>query len=179
MSRHNKKGTMLTVSRLSAGATRGWVSSGDEVTRCALGRAGSRACKREGDGATPIGTWTLERVLYRADRLLRPRTGLPIDVIRSYDGWCDAPADKNYNRAVSLPYPASAERFWRDDHVYDLVVILSHNRRPRMRGCGSAIFIHLARPGYTPTEGCIALAERDLRRLLAVCGRGSVIRIRP
>jgi L,D-peptidoglycan transpeptidase YkuD (ErfK/YbiS/YcfS/YnhG family) len=119
----------------------------------------------------------LRLVLYRSDRIFRPRTGLPIKVIRKSDGWCDAPADRNYNRAVRLPYPASNEHLHRADSVYDLIVVLSHNERPRVRGHGSAIFIHIARPGYTPTEGCIALSRRDLLHVLALCGRGCCIRV--
>ena len=86
--------------------------------------------------------------------------------IRRHDGWCDAPADRNYNRPVRLPYAASAERLWREDELYDVVVILNYNVRPRSRGRGSAIFMHVARPGYAPTEGCIALARGHLLRLL-------------
>ena len=94
------------------------------------------------------------------------RTALPVRAIRRRDGWCDAPADRNYNRPVRLPYPASAERLWREDALYDLVVVLDYNERPRVRGRGSAIFMHVAKPGYAPTEGCIALARPHLVRLL-------------
>jgi L,D-peptidoglycan transpeptidase YkuD (ErfK/YbiS/YcfS/YnhG family) len=92
---------------------------------------------------------------------------LPTRPVGRRDGWCDATGDRNYNRRVTHPYPVSAERLWRDDHVYDIVIVTSHNMRPRVQGGGSAVFMHLARPGYTPTEGCVALGERDLRLLLA------------
>lgn len=95
------------------------------------------------------------------------------------DGWCDAPSDRNYNRPVQLPYPASTERMWRDDGLYDVVGILDHNARPRMRGRGSAIFLHVARDGYRPTEGCVALSRRDLMRVLAIVGRGAKLIVRP
>jgi L,D-peptidoglycan transpeptidase YkuD (ErfK/YbiS/YcfS/YnhG family) len=155
----------------SAGSSRGTTLVAGVPLPSGLGRCGRRARKREGDGATPIGTWALVEVLYRADRIGRPRTALPIRALRPDDGWCDASGDRNYNRAVRHPYPASAERLWRQDHVYDLIVVLSHNRLPRVQGMGSAVFIHLARIGYSPTEGCIALSEPDLRRLLANAGR--------
>lgn len=122
--------------------------------------------KREGDGATPIGCWPILRVLFRPDRLGRPRTALPVSPLRQTDGWCDDPGDRNYNRRVKLPYPARCERLWRGDHLYDVVVVLGYNIRPRMRGKGSAIFMHLARPGYAPTDGCIALERRHLLLLL-------------
>ena len=134
---------------------------------CAIGRGGRRPKQREGDGITPLGRWPVREVLYRADRIIRPRTTLPVKTIRPDDGWCDAPTDGNYNRPVKLPYPVSHERLWRDDSLYDLVVVLGYNDRPRSLARGSAIFMHLARPGYTPTAGCIALSRPDMLILLA------------
>jgi L,D-peptidoglycan transpeptidase YkuD (ErfK/YbiS/YcfS/YnhG family) len=116
-------------------------------------------------------------VLYRADRCQRPLTGLPVAVISPADGWCDAIADRNYNRRVRHPYPASAEALWRSDGLYDVVVVLDCNRRPRIRGRGSAIFMHVARPGFEPTEGCIALRRADLLHVLAALKRGARIHI--
>ena len=147
------------------------------IWRCALGRAGILARKCEGDGGTPAGRWRLRQALYRPDRIARPRTALPVRAIKVNDGWCDAPGDRNYNRLVPLPYKASAERLWRDDPLYDLVVVLGVNDQPRMRGRGSAIFLHSARPGYAPTEGCVALRQRDLLRVLERCDRHSRIEI--
>jgi L,D-peptidoglycan transpeptidase YkuD (ErfK/YbiS/YcfS/YnhG family) len=151
---------------------------GREV-RAALGKGGllPAAEKREGDGASPIGRWPLRRVLYRPDKGPAPQTSLPIEAIGPHDGWCDAPPDPAYNRPVTLPYPASAERLWRDDDVYDLVVILGHNDDPVVPGAGSAIFLHLARPDYAPTEGCVALARADLQALLAEAKPGDVVEI--
>jgi L,D-peptidoglycan transpeptidase YkuD (ErfK/YbiS/YcfS/YnhG family) len=140
---------------------------------CALGRTGTKALKREGDGATPRGRFTILRVLYNAGRIRRPRTLLPLMPIAKSGGWCDAPQDRNYNRPVSLPYGASAEPLWRDDGVYDLVAVLDYNVVPRVRHAGSAIFMHVARAGFPPTEGCIALRRTDLQRLLARVRRGA------
>ena len=156
----------LQVQALSQRATRGRLNIAGRTFPCALGRSGSRALKREGDGGTPIGLWPLVRVLYRRDRIQRPRTSLPVKAIRSNDGWCDASLDLNYNRPVRLPYPASTEQLWRQDAVYDIVVVLDHNTRPRNRGGGSAIFMHLARPDFSPTEGCIALSLSAMRHVL-------------
>jgi L,D-peptidoglycan transpeptidase YkuD (ErfK/YbiS/YcfS/YnhG family) len=168
-----------TVMGLSAAASRGIVKLGGLAFPCALGRSGRSLRKREGDGATPVGCWRLTVALYRSDRVGRPRTRLPVRRICPGDGWCDAPADRNYNRPVRHPYPASAERLWREDGLYDLVVVLSHNVRPRVRGAGSAVFVHLARPGYRPTEGCIALRREHLLRLLQRLGLGARICVRP
>jgi L,D-peptidoglycan transpeptidase YkuD (ErfK/YbiS/YcfS/YnhG family) len=162
---------------LSASSPRGWLRLGGLKFPCALGRTGCRARKREGDGATPVGRWRIRAVLYRPDRVRRPRTLLPVLPIRPYDGWCDAPADRNYNRPVRHPYPASAERLWRADALYDVVVVLSCNDRPRVRGRCSAIFMHVARPGYAPTEGCIALARPHLLRLLERLGPRSEVAV--
>ncbi len=137
--------------------------------RCALGRSGVRKDKREGDGATPAGRFALRRVLYRADRGQAPPTHLPIVPLAEDDGWCDAANDPAYNRPVRLPYSASAEALWRCDGLYDIVVVLGHNDQPVIPGRGSAIFLHLARNDYAPTEGCMALAEADLRALLTRC----------
>lgn len=158
---------------------RGLIHFGPRQLACALGSAGPAPCKREGDGATPAGRWKMRYILYRADRTARPISSLPVRALRPRDGWCDQPGDRNYNRPVTMPYNASAENMWRDDHIYDLLVVLDHNSRPRIRGKGSAIFIHLARPGYTPTQGCIALNPHDLRLLLEACRPGTGLNILP
>jgi L,D-peptidoglycan transpeptidase YkuD (ErfK/YbiS/YcfS/YnhG family) len=161
---------LATLRMPCSNATRGWLKLGNLTFPCALGRTGIHVRKREGDGATPAGTWPLVCVLYRADRVRRPRTVLPTRPLRLEDGWCDAPGDRNYNRLVKHPYPASAERLWRADGLYDVLVVLDYNEHPRVRGKGSAIFMHVARSGYAPTEGCIALTRVHLVRLLERLG---------
>jgi L,D-peptidoglycan transpeptidase YkuD (ErfK/YbiS/YcfS/YnhG family) len=170
---------IVTASGLSAAAPRGVVRLGVLNLPCALGKRGRRTRKLEGDGATPIGCWKLVRVLYRADRIRRPATRLPVKSIGRSDGWCDAPADRNYNRFVRLPYGASAESLWRTDNLYDVVVVLSHNSTPRVRGGGSAIFMHIAKAGYAPTEGCIALRREHLLMLLRHLGVHAALRVLP
>ncbi|MEI9891460.1 MAG: L,D-transpeptidase family protein [Caulobacteraceae bacterium] len=152
---------------------------GHEV-RAAIGRGGFLPAgeKREGDGAGPIGAWPIRRVLYRPDKLGPPKTGLPTQAIRRTTAGATPPLDEAYNHPVTLPYPASAERMWRDDHVYDLVVVLGHNDDPTVPDAGSAIFLHLARPDYSPTEGCVALARPDLEALLAAAKPGDLLEIR-
>jgi L,D-peptidoglycan transpeptidase YkuD (ErfK/YbiS/YcfS/YnhG family) len=144
--------------------------------RAALGRGGIRAGKQEGDGATPAAAMALRRVLYRADRLDRPRAAVPVEPTAPDDGWCDDVSDAAYNRRVRLPYPGRHEELWRRDELYDVVGLLAWNDEPVLRGRGSAIFLHVARPDYAPTEGCVALARRDLLTLLAAgCGGVSVL----
>jgi L,D-peptidoglycan transpeptidase YkuD (ErfK/YbiS/YcfS/YnhG family) len=135
--------------------------------RCCVGCGGIREHKQEGDGATPAGLLPLRRVLFRADRGPAPRTALPVEPISAFDGWCDDPADAQYNRPVRLPYPAHHEELWRQDGLYDVVGVLGWNDGPVVRGFGSAIFLHIARPDYSATEGCVALSAPDLRAVLA------------
>lgn len=149
--------------------------------RAAIGKGGLKPAgeKREGDGASPIGVWPLRRLLYRPDKGAPPSTALPSAPIGPDDGWCDSPLDPAYNRPVTLPYETSAERMWRDDGLYDLVVVLGHNDDPVIPGAGSAIFLHLARADYSPTDGCVALARADLEALLAQAQLGDALEIRP
>jgi L,D-peptidoglycan transpeptidase YkuD (ErfK/YbiS/YcfS/YnhG family) len=172
--------TAFAVGQSESGGQGEVVWNGHRV-KAALGKGGLKTAaeKREGDGAGPIGAWPLRRVLYRPDKGPPPRTALPVQAIGREDGWCDAPMDPAYNRPVTLPYPASAERLWRDDGLYDLVVVLGHNDDPVRPGAGSAIFLHLAKPDYSPTEGCVALARADLEALLAVAAPGDVLEIKP
>ena len=144
---------------------------------CALGKGGLQCDKREGDGATPVGTFTMGRIFYRADRTARPISGLPCHPISPDMGWCDDPDHPDYNRLITLPHPARHEKLWRDDHVYVVVVELSSNTGPVIAGRGSAIFIHVAKPGYTPTEGCVALKYEDLLELLQMCNEGDYVTI--
>jgi L,D-peptidoglycan transpeptidase YkuD (ErfK/YbiS/YcfS/YnhG family) len=173
-----KRSRPIVVRRAAGRPCQARVQLAHGVVRAALGRSSLVALKREGDGGTPLGRFPVRQVLYRADRGPRPRTLLPARAIRANDGWCDDPADRNYNRLIRLPARRSAEGLQRADHLYDLVLVLGYNDRPRVRGRGSAIFVHLARPGYPPTDGCIALARRDLLTLLAELRPGSAMVVR-
>ena len=156
----------------SLGAVLDW---GAGPRRCAIGRGGLGLKLAEGDGVTPLGTHPIRRGFYRADRLPRPNTSLALTEIAPDDGWCDAPGDAAYNRPVKLPYRASAETLWREDALYDVIVVLGFNDDPVRDGKGSAIFLHLARPDYGPTEGCVALALSDMLELLAALTPGAVL----
>lgn len=140
--------------------------------RCALGRSGILADKREGDGGTPVGAWPLRRVFHRPDRIAKPETALAASPLSPSDGWCDDPTHPDYNRPVTLPHPASCETMWREDGLYDVVVVLGHNDDPPVPGMGSAIFLHVAKPDYALTEGCVALSLSDLLELLRMAGPG-------
>ncbi len=142
--------------------------------RCALGSGGVVMEKHEGDGGTPAGSWPLRRVLFRPDRAEAPRCALPVAALAPEDGWCDDPSHPAYNRPVTLPFAASHEAMWRDDHLYDLVVVVGHNDDPPLPGAGSAIFLHLARQGHWgPTAGCVAFTRDDLLEILGAIGPDS------
>jgi L,D-peptidoglycan transpeptidase YkuD (ErfK/YbiS/YcfS/YnhG family) len=135
--------------------------------RCAVGRAGIADKLHEGDGITPVGRWPIRQVLYRADRLEAPRTEFPLRAIEPNDVWCDNPKDPNYNRLIQLAKLDGAEHLWREDHLYDVILVVGFNDAPIVPHKGSAIFVHVARQDYGPTEGCVALARGDLLEALA------------
>lgn len=157
--------------------TRGTMHVGKSIFDCALGRGGFSDKKIEGDGATPLGRFALRRVLYRADRIAIPRTSLPIVALKDTDGWCDDPDDALYNHPVTHPYSSSAERLWREDNRYDVIVVLGHNDNPVIVGAGSAIFLHVAAEDFRPTEGCVAMQHNDLINVLSQCDPGDAIHI--
>jgi L,D-peptidoglycan transpeptidase YkuD (ErfK/YbiS/YcfS/YnhG family) len=152
--------------------------AGPVVVRCALGRSGIRHDKREGDRATPAGAFRLLGGFFRPDRVLRQAWLMPMRRIELGDGWCDDTHTGLYNRRVALPCRANHEKLWREDRLYDLVIVLDYNIHPRRKYRGSAIFLHCARPDFEPTEGCIALRADDLRRLLPRLSRKAVLTIR-
>lgn len=169
----------LRVRPIIGDPTRGHLIAGLAIIPCALGRSGLTRAKREGDGASPRACLRLRGGFYRPDHFgARPRTNLTLKPTRRQDGWCDDPKDRRYNRPIRLPAPGvSAEELWRSDGLYDLVVDLDWNRGPIRPGRGSAIFLHVARPGYLPTEGCVALKRQDLVRLLRRLGPRTRLRI--
>ena len=169
---------MRLIVRARPGEPFGTLSCAAWRYRCALGRAGIVTDKHEGDGGTPVGRFPLRRLYWRADRMVAPATGLPVEPIARDLGWSADPADPgHYNRAVRLPYGGSHERMWRDDALYDVVVVIGHNDSPPVPGRGSAIFMHLAHEDYAPTAGCVALARNDLLAVLAACGAEDEIEI--
>ncbi len=164
---------------LVASVAGGTVSGFGETIAAVFGKAGAIAtdAKREGDGATPLGLWPIRTALLRPDRMAAPATRLPWRWLRPDDGWSDDAADPAYNRPVRHPHRFSAERLWRDDHAYDVILILGHNDRPPRAPLGSAIFWHCSQPDYRPTEGCIAIDRAVLARWLDRLAPGDTIRI--
>ncbi len=158
--------------------TQGLLSIDGRVQVCALGKGGIRALKREGDGGTPLARMRLLSCYVRAEHVAFRQTLLPQSRITGKLGWCEVPGDRNYNRPVSLPYPAAHETMQRQDRLYDIVIVLDWNIRPRKRNGGSAIFFHVARDGLTPTEGCVALPGDVMRRLLPGLSKRTVLTVK-
>jgi L,D-peptidoglycan transpeptidase YkuD (ErfK/YbiS/YcfS/YnhG family) len=166
MSEHD----VLTVQADSADTSLGWAAWGDRRWRCTVGAGGVREDKVEGDAATPAGTFPLRRIYFRNDRLVLPKVRLPARPINEHDGWCDDPRSSTYNRLVHIPNEWSHEKMWREDGLYDLVVVVGYNDDPPEGEWGSAIFLHVARADYSPTQGCVALAHDDLLELVTLIG---------
>lgn len=169
--------SFVSIHRRPGRRTQGWLRAGSLVVPVALGRGGIRADKREGDGGTPRGRFCALRLWWRADRLPRPASLLPARRIGAHDAWCEDPADRRYNRHVRRSANEPGDRLQRGDGLYDMIVEIDHNTRPRIAGRGSAVFIHVARDDFAPTAGCVGLRSRDLRILLAKLSRRTRILI--
>jgi len=170
---------LLTVQVDSADSSLGWASLGERRWRCVIGAGGVREDKVEGDGATPVGTFPLRRLYFRNDRLVLPKVQLPARPISEHDGWCDDPRSSAYNRLVRIPNEWSHETMWREDGLYDLVVVVGYNDDPPEGEWGSAIFLHIARDDMSPTRGCIAFARDDLLELAPLLAAQTRLRIEP
>jgi L,D-peptidoglycan transpeptidase YkuD (ErfK/YbiS/YcfS/YnhG family) len=149
----------------------------------ALGRSGiiPANLKKEGDGATPEGTFFISsEILYRPDRIAPEEihSNLPLRPILLNNGWCDDPDRPEYNQPVTLPFEGSHEVLYRVDHVYDLIIPILWNQEC-IPGKGSAIFIHLARQDLSPTRGCIAFHKKDLLELIPLFSSNMQICIQP
>src|SRR3984885_588463 len=156
----------IQVRALPGRRSRGLLQAGPLTVPVALGRPGIKADKREGDGGPPRGRFRPLRLWWRADRLPRPRPLLPVRRIGPDDAWCEDPHNRRYNQPFRRSANEPGDRLRRDDGLYDMIVEIIHNSRPRVAGRGSAVFIHVARPGFAPTAGCVALRQRDLKMLL-------------
>ena len=161
---------MIRIRRRAGNSRQGWLIADGVAIPVALGRGGILASKREGDGGTPQGVFHPRKLWWRADRHLRPRTFLPVHPIRPEDAWCEDPADRHYNRPIRLTREATGDRLTRKDHLYDFVVEIDHNTRPRVAGRGSAVFLHLARENFGPTAGCVSMTQTAMLHLLRRLG---------
>lgn len=172
----------LLAVRAAKGEARGvlsWASQNSPAHEvpCALGAAGIRAQKREGDEATPSGRFTLRGLWYRPDRFELPDCKIAARAITPQDGWSDDPTDPAYNRPICRPYEFAHEELWRDDHLYDVFIEIGYNDAPPQAGLGSAIFLHLQKNNFQPTRGCVAINIEDMQVLIPCLRPNSMIDI--
>jgi L,D-peptidoglycan transpeptidase YkuD (ErfK/YbiS/YcfS/YnhG family) len=144
--------------------------------RCCIGKNGLTKFKKEGDCRTPKGTFKLEHLYYRKDKIDKPKTKLKCVVIKSNMGWCDDIKNKNYNKLVKVNKSFSHEKLFRKDKKYDLMIPIKYNFNKIIRGKGSCIFLHLTQ-NYKPTAGCIALKKKDFLILLKLINKNTKIKI--
>ncbi|MFN7902757.1 MAG: L,D-transpeptidase [Holosporales bacterium] len=144
---------------------------------CALGKNGVTSHKREGDGKTPVGTFSLRQLFYRPDRVPIPKTSFKNIAINPKMGWSDDATDPAYNTLVPLPHAFGHEVLWREDTRYDYIIPLSYNDDPIIAGAGSAIFFHLATPDRWTTEGCVAVTKNDFEIILGMINPDTLLKI--
>ena len=168
---------MIRIRASSGNSRQGWLTGPGLTFPVALGRGGIRANKREGDGGTPRGVFHPRRLWWRADRHQRPRSFLASRAIMPADAWCEDPDDRHYNRPIRVARGHKGDRLMRADHLYDFIVEIDHNAKPRIAGRGSAVFLHLARGNFGPTAGCVAMTKSAMLRLLRRLGPRTKIMI--
>lgn len=168
--RHSGPLVAIRVKAAAGNPRRGWLTAGQLTIPVALGRGGILANKREGDGGTPRGSFRPRQLWWRGDRHSRPQTFLPARAITGEDGWCEDPKDRHYNQPIRLGREQGGDRLKRADHLYDFIIEIDHNTRPRIAGRGSAVFLHLARDNFGPTAGCVSMTRGAMLQVLRRMG---------
>ena len=145
--------------------------------RCALGKAGVKKKMMEGDNITPKGIFKIIKIYYRPDKIKKIKTLIKKIKIKKNMGWCDDPNSRFYNKLINLPTKYSHEKLYRNDRLYDLIVVLSYNTNPIIKNKGSAIFMHIANNSYKKTKGCIALKKEHLIKIISKIKKNTKIKI--
>ncbi len=145
--------------------------------KCCIGKKGSTIQKKEGDKKTPKGTFRIENLYFRKDRMNKPFTSLKCIQIKKNMGWCDDTRfPEKYNKLFKIQNNIKHEKLRRKDNKYDLLIPIKYNFKKPVIGLGSCIFIHLTK-NYCPTAGCIALKKKDFLILLKLIKKNSKIKI--
>jgi L,D-peptidoglycan transpeptidase YkuD (ErfK/YbiS/YcfS/YnhG family) len=145
--------------------------------RCSVGKRGITLKKKEGDKKTPKGEFKFKYILYRKDRIFDLKTRLKKIVIKKKMGWCDDPNSNNYNKIINFPSRYSAEKLWKKENVYDIIIVIDYNLNPLIKNKGSAIFLHIAKRKYQPTNGCIAVSKKNIRLIANAINKKTKIKI--
>jgi len=154
-----------------------FISYSNYKAKCAVGKRGISIKKKEGDFITPKGTFKIREIFYRKDRVHNLITRIKKTVIRKNMGWCDDPKSKKYNKLIYFPFKHSAEKLYRRENIYDIILVLNFNMNPVKKNKGSAIFIHVAKKNFQPTQGCIVLNKNELINLLKSIKKNTVVKI--
>ena len=150
---------------------------GDYKLKCAVGKRGIKLKRREGDNITPKGNYKVVEILYRKDRVSEIISKIKKRPIKKNMGWCNDPFSIKYNRLITFPFNYSAEKLYRKDNTYDIIIVLNYNYKPTLKGKGSAIFIHVAKRNYSKTQGCIAIEKKNLIKLISKIQKTNKIKI--
>ena len=134
--------------------------------KCSIGKSGIAVSKKEGDSATPKGTFGLGPLYYRKDRIKLPKCKIKKKIINKNTGWCDDSRSKKYNKEISFPFKYKAEKIYIKSKIYDLLINIKYNYKPVVKGKGSAIFLHITNKKYESTKGCIAITKKDFLKIL-------------
>ena len=145
--------------------------------RCALGKGGVKKKTMEGDNITPKGIFKIIKIYYRPDKIKKIKTLIKKIKIKKNMGWCDDPSSRLYNKLINLPTKYTHEKLYRNDSLYDLIVVLSYNTNPIIKNKGSAIFMHIAKNSYKKTKGCIALKKEHLIEIISKIKKNTKIKI--
>jgi L,D-peptidoglycan transpeptidase YkuD (ErfK/YbiS/YcfS/YnhG family) len=145
--------------------------------RCALGRAGIKKKEKEGDNITPQGIFKIIKIYYRSDKIKKIKAFIRTIKIKKNMGWCDDSESEYYNQQINLPNKFGYERLYRNDNLYDIILVLNYNTNPTIKRKGSAIFIHVSKNSYKKTKGCIALQKKHLLELIPLIKKNTKIKI--
>ena len=126
---------------------------------------------------TPIGLFKIRQVLYRKDRIKNFKTKIRKNFIKENMGWCDDPKSNKYNKLINFPFKYSAEKLYRRENIYDIILVLNFNMNPVKKNKGSAIFIHVAKKNFQPTQGCVALDKSELIKMVKSIKKNTVVNI--
>ena len=145
--------------------------------KCAIGKRGIGHKKRECDKITPKGKFKIKTILYRKDRVSHFKSKITTLPITKVMGWCDDPKSKKYNKLIKLPFKGSAEKLYKEDNTYDIILVLNYNFNPIQKGKGSTIFLHVASKNYKSTLGCIAVSKFNLKKIIKKINKSTIVNI--
>ena len=153
------------------------LSIGSYKVKCAIGKRGIGLKKKEGDKITPKGKFKIKSILFRKDRIKSLKSNIKVKNITKNMGWCDDPKANSYNQLIKFPFMFSAEKLYRKENTYDIIIVLNYNIDPIVKNKGSAIFLHIARKNYQKTNGCIAIKKPHMKKIIKLLKKDTLVLI--